>query len=295
VALAKGREATRLPLTSSGVQRAAARLVATCALLGALAATRGIPDVADRPLRHPPAAQLTIGDHAGPGQTWSPTAPPGDSRQQGATGAPERSADPSPVYEVQRRDTLWRIAECHLGNPLRWREIYELNRGLPQADGRTLTDPDVITPGWTLRLPADATDLPTTAPAPSTSRPPPGTQPPGTDDRTGVGAAPSGWDERSGAPTAGRPDGSSGDGMVLVDDDLVPADASPSGRSADDVVAAGDAAQPSPPAPPIPPTSPASPDTADGMVLLPDDLVTGDGARTTDDDWMVARGDDRRR
>lgn len=33
------------------------------------------------------------------------------------------------TYTVQRRDSLWRIAECQLGDPMRWREIWDLNSG----------------------------------------------------------------------------------------------------------------------------------------------------------------------
>jgi DNA-binding SARP family transcriptional activator len=56
-------------------------------------------------------------------------------------------------YEVQPRDTLWDIAESHLGNPLRWREIWKLNAGHTMTDGATFDDPNLIRPGWVLQLP----------------------------------------------------------------------------------------------------------------------------------------------
>lgn len=64
-------------------------------------------------------------------------------------------------YEVKpphgrNHDTLWDISERLLGDPLRYKEIYELNKGRMQSDGRRLTDADLIQPGWQLRLPADA-------------------------------------------------------------------------------------------------------------------------------------------
>lgn len=34
-------------------------------------------------------------------------------------------------YKVKRGDTLWHIARRFLGNPLRWKEIYRLNKGKP--------------------------------------------------------------------------------------------------------------------------------------------------------------------
>jgi DNA-binding SARP family transcriptional activator len=53
-------------------------------------------------------------------------------------------------------DSLWDIAERLLGDGQRWREIYELNEGREQPDGRALTRPDLIRPGWGLLLPGDA-------------------------------------------------------------------------------------------------------------------------------------------
>ncbi|MBW3556938.1 MAG: LysM peptidoglycan-binding domain-containing protein [Actinobacteria bacterium] len=68
-----------------------------------------------------------------------------------------------PVHEVRPRDTLWGIAEDRLGDPFRWREIYDLNRDRPQPDGDRLRQPDLIQPGWRLFLPADAAGLPVVA------------------------------------------------------------------------------------------------------------------------------------
>jgi nucleoid-associated protein YgaU len=68
--------------------------------------------------------------------------------------------DAAPVIEVERGDSPWSLAEAHLGDGLRWRELYEINRGLPQPDGRSWTNPELIVPGWQLRLPS-AQHLPT--------------------------------------------------------------------------------------------------------------------------------------
>ncbi len=56
-------------------------------------------------------------------------------------------------YTVMDGDTLWTIAEAHLGDPLKWPRIYTLNKTRVQADGKRLTDPDLITPGWRLTIP----------------------------------------------------------------------------------------------------------------------------------------------
>ena len=74
------------------------------------------------------------------------------------------------VYVVQPGDTLWALAARYLGNPLRYEELFALNKGVSQADGHTLVDPNLIYPGMQLLFPADATGIPTSsvtsAPAP---------------------------------------------------------------------------------------------------------------------------------
>ena len=54
---------------------------------------------------------------------------------------------------VAAGDYLRKIAMAHLGDESRWPEIYALNRGEVQADGRALTDPDLILIGWRLLIP----------------------------------------------------------------------------------------------------------------------------------------------
>jgi DNA-binding SARP family transcriptional activator len=63
------------------------------------------------------------------------------------------SAAGEATVTVQPRDTLHRLAELHLGNAMRWREIWDLNRGNIMADGSAFTRPELIRPGWLLRLP----------------------------------------------------------------------------------------------------------------------------------------------
>lgn len=62
-------------------------------------------------------------------------------------------------YVVKPRDTLWEIARKYLGEPMRYREIVALNQGRVMNDGRTFTSGGWLRPGWTLRLPADASRL----------------------------------------------------------------------------------------------------------------------------------------
>lgn len=306
-AYAHGRQAGRVPVATSGIQRAAARLVATAALLGALTATRGVPELASRALHPPPTSHLVVA-----GELDDATA---ESKARAAeAGSPARASEQNPVYVVQPRDTLWRIAECHLGDPFRWPEIYELNRGAPQPDGQALRDADLIRPGWQLRLPADATGLaapaapgtsgaPATTPAPAPPRP--------TTSAPGIAATdPAGVDPaRAGTGLGAR------DGMVLLDEsDLRVGDrgrgtggradtrsggtlasgGSRPGAAADTTTETTDAPPPTQPTRPGPQPTPVGSDAGGpgaGMVLLPDDALAPDES-PPDDGWTVARGDD---
>ncbi len=70
------------------------------------------------------------------------------------TDAPAKRAAASPAtidYVVQPGDSLWRIAEHHLGDGNRYPEIVDLNTKLLRRG------PDFIREGWTLKLPATET------------------------------------------------------------------------------------------------------------------------------------------
>lgn len=82
------------------------------------------------------------------------------------------------VYTVKApnggyHDNLWDIAERHLGDGFRYKEIYELNKDKVQLDGRKLELARLIQPGWQLVMPSDAVGIerlpvqeaPATAPA----------------------------------------------------------------------------------------------------------------------------------
>lgn len=106
-------------------------------------------------------------------------------------------------YEVKppqgrNYDTLWDIADRTLGDPFRYKEIFELNRDRVQPDGRRLVDADLIQPGWQLVMPADATgpDIQSVTRAPRA-------QTGGTDEVTRSGAAASGASAALGAQGSG--------------------------------------------------------------------------------------------
>ena len=55
---------------------------------------------------------------------------------------------------VKAGDYLRKLAMTHLGDENRWMEIFDLNKGVTQADGGVLTNPDLIRVGWVLKIPA---------------------------------------------------------------------------------------------------------------------------------------------
>jgi murein DD-endopeptidase MepM/ murein hydrolase activator NlpD len=75
--------------------------------------------------------------------------------------APQPAPQPSGSYTVRGGDTLSKIAQRSLGDAGRWQELYNLNRD-------KISNPNIVWPGMTLRLPGGAQAAPTPAPqAPS--------------------------------------------------------------------------------------------------------------------------------
>ncbi|MFI6321595.1 LysM peptidoglycan-binding domain-containing protein [Nonomuraea sp. NPDC050556] len=94
-----------------------------------------------------------------------------------ATGLDEKRTLTGRVHTVEAGETLWEIADRHLGEGKRSKEIFKLNRGRVQPDGQRLVDPDEIRPGWRLILPegATASATPDTPPPAEESAEPPQT------------------------------------------------------------------------------------------------------------------------
>lgn len=157
----------------------------TAALLGATAVTAATGAGA-----HATPATTTSDEPAAAGQA---TASPASHH----LAASHQPAAPPPTYTVRRGDSLCEIAARTLGDPDRWPEIFALNRGarFPHVGG-TLRNPDLIYPGWVLRLPADATHR-------SDQTPPRGhdQQPRTEPGRPDAPAPPTKPDSSAGAPT----------------------------------------------------------------------------------------------
>ncbi|MYI55734.1 MAG: LysM peptidoglycan-binding domain-containing protein [Acidimicrobiia bacterium] len=81
---------------------------------------------------------------------WDPVVSPRAAPPAGQLATVE-PGEPGWVV-VQPGDSLWLLAERHLGDALLWPDIFELNVGQLEGGG-TLRDPNLIHPGWRLRLP----------------------------------------------------------------------------------------------------------------------------------------------
>lgn len=187
VAAIRGIPAPRLP-TVAPIQALAGWLLAGITV-GVLS---GAPLIAGIPLDSPPAAATTVQPPPS-GQTYDQmvhtrtTAVTTSSAQH--SGAAPRSemtvmvGSQRHTVTVVKGDNLSHLARDWLGDPNRWPEIYQLNRGrrFPDVGGR-LTNPNLIYPGWVLDLPADARQPGASAPQPqnpepSTASPSPSNQP----------------------------------------------------------------------------------------------------------------------
>jgi nucleoid-associated protein YgaU/DNA-binding SARP family transcriptional activator len=156
----RGTLPRRLPVISPMQQLVAPLIAAVAVLAHSPTASTLTFATASATAEQAPTQQAAAGIPAQPQATQMPASP---------TTPPAAQARELRLYVVQPahdegRDTLWSIAAKHLGDPLRWHEIVELNRGRVQPDGGRLTDPHWIRPGWRFLMPADATGLPLAEP-----------------------------------------------------------------------------------------------------------------------------------
>lgn len=80
--------------------------------------------------------------------------------QADADSGPAKAAD-TKYYRIQppegrHHDSLWEIAQRHLGDGRRYKEIYQLNKDRVQPDGSRLSEASLIRPGWIMEMPGDA-------------------------------------------------------------------------------------------------------------------------------------------
>ncbi len=147
----------QVPL-AGGTQAVVHRLV-TAALLLFTAATVLSPAF----VHHAPGAPHAVSAAAGPGSSAGGQQAIRDARPPQMVGQPELAQQPlvEKIYVVKPpvgryHESMWEIAQNHLGDGRRYREIFELNSGRIQPDGTRLTIASLIRPGWVLRMPRDA-------------------------------------------------------------------------------------------------------------------------------------------
>lgn len=196
----RGVRAPRLPAIGTQ-QRLAAGLVAA---VGAMLAIGPTAVAGNAVATEQPSAE----------QPWQPAPPittdaldaqpatpaPPASETPAATEAPPAgdAAPAASTYVVQAGDTLWDVSDAQLGDPTRYTEIFEASTSTVQPDGRQLTDPDLIVPGWQLTVPGAASGVVDTGAPPVQ---PPAEEPPPA--------------EAPGQPPTGEQDGGpGGDGAV---------------------------------------------------------------------------------
>ncbi len=188
VAASRGRPLP-LPAVARPLQPLAAYLIASVVLAVSVVSSRPAgPTV--------PGLRAALGAPAGqPDRSVPPNGNPQAveiAGQPAARSVATVDATPLPAagtvggdYSVRSGDTLWDIAARKLGDPLRWPQIFRLNRGRVEPDGRRFTSSHWIWPHWILELPATAAAR--TAQPPSSSNgsngsvpaaPPPSSSPP---------------------------------------------------------------------------------------------------------------------
>lgn len=164
VAVVRGLPSPRLPLLGTP-QRAAAALIAAAAVVLTVHPMPAVPvsarAVSATSVTNAPAPSVGRGMELrplGPPNGASAATPAESVRARSpraAVAAPRQAANHKSVT-VRRGDTLWGLAEKHLGSGSRYQEIAKLNYGRVQSDGRALTDAHWIYPGWVLHLPTAA-------------------------------------------------------------------------------------------------------------------------------------------
>jgi nucleoid-associated protein YgaU len=140
IAALRGLEAPKLPGLRWS-QAPARRLVTAALLLFIAVPAVGIETASATP------------DSPSPVATATSTVAPGPSASGGASSratALVETAAPRFTHTVKRGETLWSIAEHHLGSGSRYPEILKLNNDLLRGT------PQFLRPGWVLTLPAAA-------------------------------------------------------------------------------------------------------------------------------------------
>jgi hypothetical protein len=140
----------RVPL--AGATQSVAHRLVTAVLLLFTAAAALAPAVTSA---GPPRPVTSVSAQVAPGVSTASAAEL--ARQAPAHTAPNSDKMYLVNPPVGRfHESLWEIAQNHLGDGRRYHEIFELNSGRIQPDGSKLTIASLIRPGWELLMPKDA-------------------------------------------------------------------------------------------------------------------------------------------
>lgn len=116
----------------------------------------------------------------GPGSSSSPVSTltvTGEGPVPPSGPEPTAAQAPTPTAAARTREimiradgprTYWDLAVAHLGDGQRWPEIWVLNAGRVQGDGRAMASPGLLRTGWTVLLPAPTSDRPDLPDRPAT-------------------------------------------------------------------------------------------------------------------------------
>jgi hypothetical protein len=146
---------SRVPL--AGATQSAAHRLVTAALLLFTAGSALSPALTHAGPPQPSHTISSVAPGARSGSQPGQTTPPQPVRAPSVAQAPQAEK----IYVVKPPDgryheSLWEIAQNHLGDGRRYAEIYELNKDRAQPDGSKLTIASLIRPGWVLHMPRDA-------------------------------------------------------------------------------------------------------------------------------------------
>ncbi|MGH3251916.1 MAG: hypothetical protein ACRDOI_37690 [Trebonia sp.] len=139
----------RVPL-AGGTQPAVRRLVTAALLL--FSATVALSPAFTHSAAPPRPA------HSVSAQAQQSPRPPLVAQDTAAHQAPSSTEK---IYVVKPpagryHESMWEIAQNHLGGGRRYNEIFQLNKDRIQPDGTKLTIASLIRPGWVLSMPSDA-------------------------------------------------------------------------------------------------------------------------------------------
>lgn len=151
IAVVTGKAPRRIPFVLPGQQEFARYLILSVTALGIGAGT-----MTNGAIAHPVAASESTVQIVHASAFTAPVAAEDEVEDSVA------DSRQGPSVTLQTDTTAWRLAETHLGDGARWREIRDLNHGIQLADGTTFTQGTQTLPaGTTVQLPADARNVPT--------------------------------------------------------------------------------------------------------------------------------------